>query len=65
MLWFEESVKITPEFADRLRLLLLLPAVGLYCSVGLVLLGLIMMAVIAVPKSLGTVRWKLPLRLKR
>lgn len=58
MMWFEEGVRITPELAQSLRLLLVLRVVGLYISMGLVLLGLIMLAV-TLPKNLGRVLWNL------
>jgi hypothetical protein len=53
MIWFEECVRITPEFAEAVRMLLAVPVVGMYCSVGFLLLGLLILAFPVLPKILG------------
>ncbi|XP_021916761.1 protein peste-like isoform X2 [Zootermopsis nevadensis] len=59
IMWFEESVRITPELAGKLKLLLALPAIGLFFSVGLILLGLVVLAVATVPRALRNMQWRL------
>jgi hypothetical protein len=53
MIWFEECVKITPEYAEMLRRLVAFPIVAMYCSVGTLLLGLLMLTFPALRKILG------------
>jgi hypothetical protein len=65
MLWFEERATISPEIAADLRLLLMLPIMGLYCSLGLVLLGIFILALHFLPRILTRDNWTLPLRSKR
>lgn len=57
MLWFEESVKITPELAQSLKMLLALPVVGMYCSIGALLLGLFIVAYVGALKVVARVQW--------
>lgn len=45
VMWCQEIARITPEFASNLKLLLAVPMMGLSFSIGLVLLGLILLAV--------------------
>jgi hypothetical protein len=65
MLWFEERATITSEIAADLHLLLILPIIGLYCSLGLVLLGIVILALQFLPRILRSDDWTLPLRNKR
>jgi hypothetical protein len=57
VLWFEESVKITPELAQSLKMLLALPVVGMYCSIGALLLGLFIVAFVGAFKFVARVQW--------
>jgi len=59
MFWFEESVKITPELVQSLKMLLALPVVGMYCSIGAVLLGLFIVAFIGALKVVARVQWSM------
>jgi hypothetical protein len=65
MLWFEERATVSPEIAADLRLLLMLPVIGLYCSLGLVLLGIVILALHFVPRILSSDKWTVPRRNKR
>jgi len=65
MLWFEERATVTPEIAADLRLLLMLPIIGLYFSLGLVLLGIVILALQFLPRILRSDDWTVPLRNKR
>ena len=65
ILWFEERATVTPEIAADLRLLLMLPIAGLYCSLGLVLLGIVLLALQFLPRILRSADWTVPLRNKR
>ena len=65
MMWFEERATVSPEIAADLRLLLMLPIVGLYCSLGLVLLGIVILALQFLPRVLRSDDWTVPLRNKR
>jgi hypothetical protein len=65
MMWFEERATITPDLAASLRLLLMLPVIGLYCSTGLVCLGIVIVAIQFVPRILRSEKWTLPRRSKR
>ncbi|GFG38362.1 hypothetical protein Cfor_05707 [Coptotermes formosanus] len=65
MLWFEERATVSPEIAADLRLLLMLPIMGLYCSLGLVLLGIIILALHFLPRFLRSDNWTVPRRSKR
>jgi hypothetical protein len=65
MLWFEERVTVSPEIAADLRLLLRLPAIGLYCSLGIVLLGIVILAIHFLPRILRSRNWTLPQRNER
>jgi protein-S-isoprenylcysteine O-methyltransferase Ste14 len=40
-------------------MLLALPVMGLYCSIGILMLGLIMLVLITVTKTLGRMQWNL------
>jgi hypothetical protein len=55
--WFEESVKITPELAQSIKMLLALPVVGMYCSIGALLLGLFIVAFVSALKVVARVQW--------
>ena len=57
MLWFEESAKITPELVQSLKMLLALPVVGMYCSIGALLLGLFIVAFVGALKIVAKVEW--------
>ena len=57
MFWFEESIRITPELAQSLKMLLALPVVGMYCSIGAMLLGLFIVACVGALKVVARVRW--------
>jgi hypothetical protein len=59
MLWFEESVKITPELANSLRMLLALPTVGMYFSLGILLLGLFILLFVVMLKVVVRPQWDL------
>lgn len=59
MLWFEENVKIPPELAQSLKMLLALPVVGMYCSIGALLLGLFIVVFVGAPKVMARVQWSL------
>jgi hypothetical protein len=65
MMWFEERATITPELAANLKLLLTLPVMGLYCSLGLTLLGIVMLAFNFLPRLLKSENWTLPSRSER
>jgi hypothetical protein len=65
MMWFEQRAKITPDLAANLRLLLTLPVMGLYCSLGLICLGIIIVALQFVSRILKSEKWTLPRRSKR
>jgi hypothetical protein len=65
MMWFEERATITPDLAASLKLLLMLPTMGLYCSLGLVLVGIVTVALQCVPRILKREKWTLPRRSKR
>jgi hypothetical protein len=65
MLWFEERATVTPEIAADLLLLLMLPIIGLYCSLGLVLLGIVILALHFLPRILRSDDWTVPVRNKR
>ena len=57
MIWLEESIRITPELAQSLKMLLALPVVGMYCSIGAVLLGLFIVAYVGALKLVARVQW--------
>ena len=57
MFWFEESIRITPELAQSLKMLLALPVVGMYCSIGAMLLGLFIVAYVGALKLVARVQW--------
>lgn len=57
MLWFEESVQITPELAQPLKMLLALPVVGMYCSLGALLLGLFILVFVGAFRVLARIQW--------
>lgn len=59
MLWFEESAIMTPELAQSLKMLLALPDVGMYCSYGVLLLGLFIMAFVGALKLMARVQWRM------
>jgi len=59
MFWFEESVKITPELAQSLKMLLALPVVGMYCSIGALLLGLFIVVYVVALKVVARVQWSM------
>jgi hypothetical protein len=65
MMWFEERATVTPELAGNLSLLLSLPAVGRYCSMGLLLLGIGILGLSLAPRILRSEKWALPRRSKR
>lgn len=65
VIWFEERATLTPEIAADLRLLLMLPIIGLYCSLGLVLLGIVVLALQFLPRILRSDDWTVPLRNQR
>ena len=65
MLWFEQRATISPEIAADLLLLLMLPVVGLYCSLGLVLLGIVILALLVLPRIMRSDNWTLPRHKKR
>lgn len=65
MMWFEQRATLTPELAANLRLLLMLPVMGFYCSLGLVCLGIVIVALQFVPRILRSEKWTLPRRIKR
>jgi hypothetical protein len=65
MMWFEQRATITPDLAANLRLLLMLPIMGLYCSLGLVCLGIVIVALQFVPRILKSEKWTLPRRSER
>jgi hypothetical protein len=65
MMWFEQRATITPELAANLRLLLMLPVMGLYCSLGLVCLSIVLVALQFVPRILKSEKWTLSRRSKR
>lgn len=64
MMWFEECVRINPEFAESLRMLLAVPVVGMYCSVSFLLLGLLILAFPALPKIMARTKRSLSRRRK-
>lgn len=47
MLWFRESVMITPELANEAKLVLILPNIFIYTGSGLIGLSLLLFAVFA------------------
>lgn len=57
VLWFQESIKITPELAQPLKMLLALPVVGMYCSIGALLLGLFIVTFVGTLKVVARVQW--------
>jgi hypothetical protein len=59
MFWFEESVKITPELAQHLKMLLALPVVGMYCSIGTLLLGLFIVTFVGALKIVPSIQWSM------
>jgi hypothetical protein len=59
MFWFEESAKITPEHAQSVKMLLALPVVGMYCSIGALLLGLFIVVFIGALKVVARVQWSM------
>jgi hypothetical protein len=65
MMWFEERATMTPDLASSLRLLLMLPVMGLYSSLGLVCLGMVIVAIQVLPRILKSEKWTLPRRSKR
>jgi hypothetical protein len=56
---------MTPDLAASLRWLLMLPAVGLYSSLTLVCLGIVVVATQILPRIVRTERWTVPRRSKR
>jgi hypothetical protein len=56
MIWFEERVRITPELAESVKMLLAVPVVGMYVSVSFLLLGLLILAFPALPKILARIK---------
>jgi hypothetical protein len=59
VLWFEESIKITPELAQHLKMLLALPVVGMYSSIGTLLLGLFIVTFVVALKIVPRVQWSM------
>ena len=57
VLWFEESIQITPELAQPLKMLLALPVFGMYCSIGALVLGLFIVTVVGALKVVARVQW--------
>jgi hypothetical protein len=57
MLWFEESVQITPELSQSLKMLLALPVVGMYYSFGALLLGLFIVVFVGAFRVLARIQW--------
>jgi hypothetical protein len=56
MMWLEERASLTPELATSVRLLLNLSDAGLFCSVGLLLAGVVILALACLPQLWGDVR---------
>jgi hypothetical protein len=65
MMWFEERATMTPDLAASLRLLLMLPAVGLYSALGILCLGIVVVATQILPRIVRSEKWTLPRRSKR
>ncbi|XP_069695590.1 protein croquemort-like isoform X2 [Periplaneta americana] len=65
MMWFEERATITPELAASIKLLLMLPVVGLYCALGLILVGVVIIVFSFLPKIMRRNRWSLSHRTRR
>jgi hypothetical protein len=65
VLWFEKRTIFSPEIVVDLRLLLMLPVIELYRSLGVGLLGIVILALQFVPRILSRDNWKLLRRNKR
>ncbi|KAJ9576493.1 hypothetical protein L9F63_006642 [Diploptera punctata] len=64
MLWFEENYQLPRREAALVRLLVLMPTIGLYISVALVLVGIFILAVTILPMLLQEGHWNFFNRLK-
>jgi hypothetical protein len=49
-MWFEERATLTPELASSVGILLQLPTAGLFCSLGLLLAGLVSLGLVHLPR---------------
>jgi hypothetical protein len=58
-MWIEERAQITPEVAQPLKILLAVPVAGSYCSIGAVLLGLIIAVSVGALRVLPRVQWSI------
>ncbi|GLH07584.1 Protein croquemort [Gryllus bimaculatus] len=59
MVWFQERISITPELANSLKILLLLPTGGVVIATVIAAIGAIMIAVVALYWIKPTIRWQL------
>ncbi|PSN44141.1 hypothetical protein C0J52_15658 [Blattella germanica] len=65
MMWFEERATMSEELASDLRLLLMIPSMMLYISVGLIVLGCVLFGIGVLPKVYRSNHWTLPHLSKR
>ena len=60
MIWFEQRATIPEDLATALYFFVMMPVLGLYLSLAIIFLGVVLLGIGVVPRIYVSYHWRLP-----